>query len=207
MILYRRDHNNFHINFSAFHGTYEVDTPTCTARMLDELYAKVSSPTFPGVSLSLLCSNAPLTFVNNKVNKRPMDLVATTSNGPLGPALNELRNQSSPLSVSRSNSNSMRRSASLGAAVTAGVVRRQQQQRQLTRPESVALPGERVHWVLGDTTTTGTAEKGRQQEVGSLKQASPSLTVGTSESGVSLESASKEEEEEERRRKGNYTQL
>ena len=207
MILYRRDHNNFHINFSAFHGTYEVDTPTCTARMLDELYAKVSSPTFPGVSLSLLCSNASLTFVDNKVNKRPMDLVATTSNGPLGPALNELRNQSSPLSVSRSNSNSMRRSASLGAAVTAGVVRRQQQQRQLTRPESVALPGERVHWVLGDTTTTGTAEKGRQQEVGSLKQASPSLTVGTSESGVSLESASKEEEEEERRRKGNYTQL
>ena len=206
MILYRRDHNNFHINFSAFHGTYEVDTPTCTARMLDELYAKVSSPTFPGVSLSLLCRYASLTFVN-KVNKRPMDLVATTSNGPLGPALNELRNQSSPLSVSRSNSNSMRRSASLGAAVTAGVVRRQQQQRQLTRPESVALPGERVHWVLGDTTTTGTAEKGRQQEVGSLKQASPSLTVGTSESGVSLESASKEEEEEERRRKGNYTQL
>ena len=205
MILYRRDHNNFHINFSAFHGTYEVDTPTCTARMLDELYAKVSSPTFPGVSLSLLCIHAPLTFVN-KVNKRPMDLVATTSNGPLGPALNELRNQSSPLSVSRSNSNSMRRSASLGAAVTAGVVRRAQQ-RQLTRPESVALPGERVHWVLGDTTTTGTQEKGRQQEVGSLKQASPSLTVGTSESGVSLESASKEEEEEERRRKGNYTQL
>ena len=205
MILYRRDHNNFHINFSAFHGTYEVDTPTCTARMLDELYAKVSSPTFPGVSFSLMCRYAPLIFVN-KVNKRPMDLVATTSNGPLGPALNELRNQSSPLSVSRSNSNSMRRSASLGAAVTAGVVRRAQQ-RQLTRPESVALPGERVHWVLGDTTTTGTAEKGRQQEVGSLKQASPSLTVGTSESGVSLESASKEEEEEERRRKGNYTQL
>ena len=100
----------------------------------------------------------------------------------------------------------MRRSASLGAAVTAGVVRRAQQ-RQLTRPESVALPGERVHWVLGDTTNTGTPEKGRQQEVGSLKQASPSLTVGTSESGVSLESASKEEEEEERRRKGNYTQL
>ena len=136
-----------------------------------------------------------------------MDLVATTSNGPLGPALNELRNKSSPLSLSRSNSNSMRRSASLGAAMTAGVVRRQQQ-RQLTRPESVALPGERVHWVLGDTTT-GTPgqpiEKGRQEEVGSPKQASPSLTVGTSESGVSLESASKEDEE--RRRKGNYTQL
>lgn len=102
----------------------------------------------------------------------------------------------------------MRRSASLGAAMTAGVVRRQQQ-RQLTRPESVALPGERVHWVLGDTTTGTppgqTMEKGREV-VGSPKQASPSLTVGTSESGVSLESASKEEDEE-RRRKGNYTQL
>ena len=49
MILYRRDHNNFHINFSAFHGTYEVDTPTCTARMLDELYAKVAPQTFSGV--------------------------------------------------------------------------------------------------------------------------------------------------------------
>ena len=42
--------------------------------------------------------------------------------------------------------------------------------------------------------------------MGSTKQASPSLTVGTSESGVSLESANKEEDEE-RRRKSNYTQL
>ena len=204
MILYRRDHNNFHINFSAFHGTYEVDTPTCTARMLDELYAKVSSPTFSGVRSCLFLQTKQIIQVNN----RPMDLVATTSNGPLGPALNELRIKSSPLSVSRSNSNSMRRSASLGAAITAGVVRRQQQ-RQLTRPESVvALPGERVHWVLGDTTTSGpTTEKGRQEEtLGSPKQASPSLTVGTSESGVSLESANKEEDEE-RRRKSNYTQL
>ena len=93
--------------------------------------------------------------------------------------------------------------------MTAGVVRRQQQ-RQLTRPESVALPGERVHWVLGDTTTGTpgqTIEKGHQEVVGSPKQASPSLTVGTSESGVSLETRVSKEEDEERRRKGNYTQL
>jgi hypothetical protein len=49
MILYRRDHNNFHINFSAFHGTYEVDTPTCTARTLDDLYAKVPVQPFAAV--------------------------------------------------------------------------------------------------------------------------------------------------------------
>ena len=51
MVLYRRDHNNFHINFSAFHGTYEVDTPTCNARMLDELYSKLApNPSFNMVS-------------------------------------------------------------------------------------------------------------------------------------------------------------
>jgi len=36
MLLYRRDHNKFQVNFSAFHSTYEVDTPLCSARHLDE---------------------------------------------------------------------------------------------------------------------------------------------------------------------------
>ena len=57
MVLYRRDHNNFHINFSAFHGTYEVDTPTCNARMLDELYSKlVPNPSFNIVSDNITIS-------------------------------------------------------------------------------------------------------------------------------------------------------
>ena len=36
MVLYRRDHNKFQVNFSAFHSTYEVDTPLCSAKHLDE---------------------------------------------------------------------------------------------------------------------------------------------------------------------------
>ena len=39
MVLYRKDHNKFQVNFSAFNSTYEVETPTCSARDL-ELYFK-----------------------------------------------------------------------------------------------------------------------------------------------------------------------
>ena len=34
MQLYRKDNNKFEINFSAFHSTYEVETPECCARQL-----------------------------------------------------------------------------------------------------------------------------------------------------------------------------
>ena len=36
MQLYRKDNNKFEINFSAFHSTYEVDTPMHSVRQLDE---------------------------------------------------------------------------------------------------------------------------------------------------------------------------
>merc|ERR1712121_257000 len=36
MQLYRKDNNKFEINFSAFHSTYEVDTPLHSARQMDE---------------------------------------------------------------------------------------------------------------------------------------------------------------------------
>ena len=66
MMLYRRDHNNFHINFSAFHSTYEVDTPTCNARTLEELYSKVCmAPIYQlfcvssiGLNFVSLCQNS-----------------------------------------------------------------------------------------------------------------------------------------------------
>ena len=35
MMLYRKDNNKFQVNFSAFHSTYEVETPTCSARELE----------------------------------------------------------------------------------------------------------------------------------------------------------------------------
>jgi hypothetical protein len=38
MMLYRRDHNKYQVNFSAFHSTYEVDTPICSSYELDHYY-------------------------------------------------------------------------------------------------------------------------------------------------------------------------
>merc|ERR1719167_620298 len=38
MLLYRKDQNKFQVNFSAFHSTYEVDTPPCSGRDLDRWY-------------------------------------------------------------------------------------------------------------------------------------------------------------------------
>ena len=35
MMLYRRDHNKYQVNFAAFNSTYEVDTPLWSARDLD----------------------------------------------------------------------------------------------------------------------------------------------------------------------------
>jgi len=35
MLIYRRDQSKFQVNFSAFHSTYEVDTPLCSAKYLD----------------------------------------------------------------------------------------------------------------------------------------------------------------------------
>ena len=40
MQLYRKDNNKFEINFSAFHSTYEVDTPRYSARHLDSLLTR-----------------------------------------------------------------------------------------------------------------------------------------------------------------------
>ena len=40
MQLYRKDNNKFEINFSAFHSTYEVDTPRYSARHLDHLVTR-----------------------------------------------------------------------------------------------------------------------------------------------------------------------
>ena len=40
MQLYRKDNNRFEINFSAFHSTYEVETPRYSARHLQHLHTR-----------------------------------------------------------------------------------------------------------------------------------------------------------------------
>jgi len=38
MLLYRKEHKKFQVNFSAFHSTYEVDTPICSAKTLEKFH-------------------------------------------------------------------------------------------------------------------------------------------------------------------------
>jgi len=200
MMLFRKDHNKFHINFSAFHSTYEVDTPTCTARTLENLFAKMNNEKV----------SSPLTRVN-------------TTGGPLGPQLfdqvkkrenrlSTLSDNSTP-SVSRRNSNSMRRSASMGPSL-----RRQKSVPTIDRGHNVGSPpvvgppreqslggGEKVRWLLGEQRgqqQNGTAEGKKKEETRGKRS---SMGIGESESGASLESASREAED--RKRKQNYTQL
>eukprot|EP00092_Neocalanus_flemingeri_P006322 GFUD01006803.1.p1 GENE.GFUD01006803.1~~GFUD01006803.1.p1 ORF type:complete len:620 (-),score=147.28 GFUD01006803.1:285-2144(-) len=40
MLIYRRDQKKFQVNFSAFHSTYEVDMPICSAKNLDLLWKR-----------------------------------------------------------------------------------------------------------------------------------------------------------------------
>merc|ERR1719430_336621 len=200
MMLFRKDHNKFHINFSAFHSTYEVDTPTYTARTLENLFAKMNNEKV----------SSPLTRVN-------------TTGGPLGPQLfdqvkkrenrlSTLSDNSTP-SVSRRNSNSMRRSASMGPSL-----RRQKSVPTIDRGHNVGSPpvvgppreqslggGEKVRWLLGEQRgqqQNGTAEGKKKEETRGKRS---SMGIGESESGASLESASREAED--RKRKQNYTQL
>ena len=39
MLLYRKDHNKFQVNFAAFHSTYQVETPLCSARDIRAWYS------------------------------------------------------------------------------------------------------------------------------------------------------------------------
>ena len=42
MLLYRRDHKQFQVNFSAFNSTHEVDTPLCSAKNLEEYLKRLT---------------------------------------------------------------------------------------------------------------------------------------------------------------------
>ena len=55
MQLYRKDNNRFEINFSAFHSSFEVATPTMSAKQLDRIMGSFIPPgsnTNPGSSSS-----------------------------------------------------------------------------------------------------------------------------------------------------------
>jgi len=63
MVLYRKDHNKFQVNFSAFNSTYEVETPTCSARDLELHYLNQKQVQEKKFSLMM---------INNVTNHMPM---------------------------------------------------------------------------------------------------------------------------------------
>ena len=44
MLIYRRDQNRYQVNFSAFHSSFEVATPTMSAKQLDRIMASFVPP-------------------------------------------------------------------------------------------------------------------------------------------------------------------
>ena len=50
MLLYRKEHKKFQVNFSAFHSTYEVDTPICSAKTLEKFHESNQKRQVPRVS-------------------------------------------------------------------------------------------------------------------------------------------------------------
>ena len=72
MVLYRKDHNKFQVNFSAFNSTYEVETPTCSARDLELMMNqkntndKKYSLMMVNTSISYLCSYRRSVWFNKK---------------------------------------------------------------------------------------------------------------------------------------------
>ena len=41
MLIYRRDQNKYQVNFSAFHSSFEVATPTLSAKQLDRIMSSL----------------------------------------------------------------------------------------------------------------------------------------------------------------------
>merc|ERR1740137_339358 len=96
LVIYRRDQNKFQVNYSAFHSTYEVNTPLCSAKDLDMLRnGKHLSQKVPMIhtspSRTMLSDVSRNNFVADSfLHNRNDDCL-------------------SPLSISRTNSNSMRK--------------------------------------------------------------------------------------------------
>ena len=76
MMIYRRDNNKYQVNFSAFHSTYEVDTPLCSSNDLEDYYKTTGlqhqhqhfASTYFWSTLLSVCLNNLFTDVNHSLN-------------------------------------------------------------------------------------------------------------------------------------------
>ncbi|XP_063380521.1 ATP-sensitive inward rectifier potassium channel 12-like isoform X4 [Cydia fagiglandana] len=69
MVTFRKDTGEYEVDYTSFNNTYDVDTPLCSAKQLDELRATVST----SQKLDRLLGTIPKTFSNDTLDLSSVD--------------------------------------------------------------------------------------------------------------------------------------
>ncbi|KAI5651738.1 inward rectifier potassium channel domain-containing protein [Phthorimaea operculella] len=69
MVTFRKDTGEYEVDYTCFNNTYEVDTPLCSAKQLDELRATVST----SQKLDRMLGTIPKTFSNDTLDMSSVD--------------------------------------------------------------------------------------------------------------------------------------
>ncbi|KAL0841346.1 hypothetical protein ABMA28_015056 [Loxostege sticticalis] len=69
MVTFRKDTGEYEVDYTKFNNTYEVDTPLCSAKQLDELRATVST----SQKLDKILGTIPKTFSNETLDLSSVD--------------------------------------------------------------------------------------------------------------------------------------
>ncbi|XP_059046981.1 G protein-activated inward rectifier potassium channel 3-like isoform X1 [Achroia grisella] len=69
MVTFRKDTGEYEVDYTRFNNTYEVDTPLCSAKQLDELRATVST----SQKLDRMLGTIPKTFSNDTLDLSSVD--------------------------------------------------------------------------------------------------------------------------------------
>ncbi|XP_063618359.1 ATP-sensitive inward rectifier potassium channel 12-like isoform X4 [Cydia splendana] len=69
MVTFRKDTGEYEVDYNSFNNTYDVDTPLCSAKQLDELRATVST----SQKLDRLLGTIPKTFSNDTLDLSSVD--------------------------------------------------------------------------------------------------------------------------------------
>jgi len=162
MLLYRKDNNKFQINFSAFHSTYEVDTPLCSGRDLDQFYKTY------GRKIPSKVSSLPINLKANMLNPSPC--------GVSKRKLSELAMQEELTSISRANSNSSNKTARQQA-----IEKKKQKMSTTLLPPGLpsglpsGIPSNTSHSGGTDTTATATFTLGKQDDESNTSDECPEI--------------------------------
>ncbi|XP_013169184.1 PREDICTED: G protein-activated inward rectifier potassium channel 3 isoform X2 [Papilio xuthus] len=72
MVSFRKDTGEYEVDYTRFNNTYEVDTPLCSAKQLDELRATVST----SQKLDRMLGTIPKTFSNDTLDLSSVDSIS-----------------------------------------------------------------------------------------------------------------------------------